>query len=183
MLTLALISCGLPWNGQPHSGHAKLQVARITSPGPCRGLLIPQTVLIQREPTPDAKATGFPLTNISPFSRSLGSEAVTRQLMAAACATPPGRCVTISVFQGTVLNGYIVTFFYEKHRVATLVGTPAVPCGTLFLIPRTRKPSPAQLVAPFVASYHGWIDLAGNAHGFFAELASALKVPVQSLTS
>lgn len=89
----------------------------------------------------------------------------------------------MTVFQATVLNGYVVTFFYEKHRVATLVGTPSVPCGTLFLIAGARAPSPAQQVAPFLEGYPGWVDLAGNAHGFFAELAFALKVPVATLIS
>jgi hypothetical protein len=89
----------------------------------------------------------------------------------------------MTVLPATVLNGYVVTFFYKKHRIATLVGTPGIPCGTLFLIPGARGPSPAQRVAPFAESYPGWIDLAGNEHGFFAELASALKVPVASLTS
>ena len=89
----------------------------------------------------------------------------------------------MTVFQATVLNGYVVTFFYEKHRVATLVGTPSIPCGTLFLIPGARGPSPKQCVAPFAESYPGWIDLAGNAQRFFAELAAALMVPIASLTS
>lgn len=89
----------------------------------------------------------------------------------------------MTVLPATLLNGYVVTFLYEKHRIATLVGTPSVPCGTLFLIAGARGPSPAQLVAPFLESYPGWIDLAGNAHGFFAKLASALKVPIASLTS
>lgn len=89
----------------------------------------------------------------------------------------------MTVLPATLLNGYVVTFLYGKHRVATLVGTPSVPCGTLFLIAGARGPSPAQQLAPFLESYPGWIDLAGSAHAFFDELATALKAPVASLTS
>lgn len=89
----------------------------------------------------------------------------------------------MTVLPATLLNGYVATFLYKKHRVATLVGTPSVPCGTLFLIAGGRGPSPSQERAPYVERYPGWINLAGNAPGFFAELASALKVPVASLTS
>jgi hypothetical protein len=181
-ITLLASSCALTGSGVKHSGSSS-QTSLVAWPGPCRGLTMPQTVTIQREPTSDARATGFPLKNLSPFKRSIRDPVVTGHLMASACGTPPVNCDFITTLQSTLLNGYIVAFFHDQRRVATLVGTPSLPCGTLFLIKGSQGPSPLQEGTPFLQSYPSWIDLAGHAQSFFAELAAALKVPVASLTS
>lgn len=181
-ITLLASSCALPGSGGKHSGSTN-QTSLIAWPGPCRGLAMPQTVTVQREPTSDARATGFPLKNLSPFKRSIRDPLVTEHLMASACSTSPVSCNFITTLQSTVLNGYIVTFFHEQRRVATLVGTPSLPCGTLFLIKGSKGPRSSEEGAPFIVSYPGWIDLHGHARSFFADLAAALKVPLASLTS
>lgn len=181
-LTSIVSSCARSGNEVKHSGPTS-QASPVTWQGPCRGLVMPQTAVIQREPASDASATGFPLKNLSPFRHSLPGLDITRQLLFSACGAIPAKCNFISTLQSTVLNGYIVTFFYGTERVATLVGTPSLPCGTLFLIKGGPGPSPSEEGAPFMESYPGWVDLHGNAQSFFAELASALKVPISSLSS
>lgn len=181
-LTFLVSSCARIGSAVEHA-RATGQASPVPWPGPCRGLVMPQTAVVQREPASDASAAGFPLKNLSPFRHSIAGSDVTRQLLFSACGAVPATCNFISTLPSTVLNGYIVTFFYGKERVATLVGTPSLPCGTLFLIKGGSGPSPADEGAPFGESYPGWIDLHGNAQSFFGELASALRVPISSLRS
>lgn len=180
-LLLTLSSCG---RAAPGGAEARSPgPAPVRLPGPCASLSLPEGAAVVREPDPAARATGFPVINSSFFRRRLNTPALVSELLAAACAIPPGSCVTMTVLPATLLNGYLVTFLRGERRLATVVGTPSVPCGTLFLVKGSSGPSAQESRAPFLASYPGWIDLSGNAKAFFALLARALRVPVARLTS
>jgi hypothetical protein len=89
----------------------------------------------------------------------------------------------MTVLPATLLNGYLVTFLRGRSRLATVVGTPSIPCGTLFLVEGSSGPPAQESSAPFLAGHPGWIDLSGNAKAFFSLLARAPRVPVAQLTS
>ena len=180
-LLLTLSSCGRAAPGG--AGARSPGPAPVRLPGPCASLSLPQAALVVREPTPDARATGFPVINSSFYRRRLDAPTLARELLAAACATPEGSCSTVTVLPATLLNGYLVTFLRGRRRLATVVGTPSIPCGTLFLVAGSSGPPAQESTAPFLAIHPGWIDLSGNAKAFFALLASALRVPVARLTS
>ncbi|MHB8325356.1 MAG: hypothetical protein ACYDHB_13235 [Candidatus Dormibacteria bacterium] len=160
-----------------------LPATLMSGPGPCHNLVLPQTMVIRRETGNGAAATGFPMTNVSPFVRSIRSTTLTRQLFASACAVVGQKCVTMTILPATTLNGYTIAFYAHGISVATVVGTPAAPCGTLFLNKRTNSHSLQAEEAPFLIPGPGWIDVSDNAQAFFSKLATTLNVLRSSLTS